>query len=485
MVFADRSRGWWWGFVGRTRYDYQIDVGDGTSNAIVMTCIDWVCRVFPEAPIVVASINADGEDVPQPRHPMKLLLDMPNEYYPGELLWSATLADRGLSGNAYWVKRRSAQDRVVELYWVPSDTMEPRWEGNDFITYYEYRPDSTVEPIRIPVRDVVHFRYPRFDKRNNRKGASPLAPLLREIFTDDEAANWTASTLRNAGVPPVVLSPANADLTPTREELEETKSRYQDVTTGDNRGKVLVMTGATKVDRLGFSPTEMDLRELRRIPEERIPAAFGLNAMVLSLGAGLDRSTYSNYEQAFRSAYRGNIVPTQRLMASELETQLLADFGAIERLKLEFDTSKVQELQEDEDAKHARFREDLNAGGISLNEFRDAIGLDPLDGEDGDVFYIPSTVTPTNPDELIPEALPQPTMIQEVPQQALPPAGTDGKVLPLRKAPPHLGQPLLLTEEELAALAEITAMDIERARRLWREEAPEPFAELLEAGEAP
>ena len=107
----------------------------------------------------------------------------------------------------------------------------------------------------------------------------------------------------------------------------------------------------------------MDLKALRRIPEERVTAVFGLPAIVAGLGAGLDRSTFANFKEAREAAYESNIIPTQRLLGAELKTQLLADFvGETDTWDLEFDLARVRVLQEDEDAKHTRARGDFAAG---------------------------------------------------------------------------------------------------------------------------
>jgi HK97 family phage portal protein len=483
----------WFGLsMGRTRYNYQAEVVPDTSS-ILMACVEWICRTFPEAPVRVCRVNADGEDEEIADHPLKLLLDTPNPYYPGEVLWSATLADRTLTGNAYWLKVRSAAARTVELYWVPSWSMEPKGNADTFITHYEYRPDTSKEPVSYRPQDVVHFRYGRFDPQNMRKAATPLRPLYRELFTDDEAANYTASMLRNVGVPPVVLSPTDPSMTPSREELEQTKQRYQEVTTGDNRGQVLVMYGPTKVDKLGYNPSEMNLGTLRSVPEERVSAVLGIPAAVVGLGSGLANTKVGATMAEMRDqAYESNIIPTQRLMSAELRSQLLPDFGNVANLKVDFDYGKVRVLQEDQDSLHARAREDLKSGGISLNEFRQMIGLQPLASADGDVFYIPTTLAPTSPDQLVPEVQPVPPALQALPpgqQEALPPGQQqDGQPAPAKMVQLRhrkmVGQPLMLTEEELAVLAIVTAGDLERARQLWQEEAPEPFAGLLDAREA-
>lgn len=413
MRFADRVY-WLGGSAGRTRHDYQRAVGDGSGNSILKMVIRWICRTFPEAPIRVMTINTGGEDVDVPNHPLKMLLDSPNPFYSGRKLWAGTLSDLCLSGNAYWLKVRSSAGRVVELWWVPSSMIEPKWPDNGrvFISHYDYTPNGTAEPQQIQVSDVVHFRDIEFDPTNNRKGISPVYSLLRELYTDDEAAVYTASMLHNVGVPPVILSPTDPNAQPSPEELQATKQRYQDLTTGENRGQALVMTGATKVDRIGFNPSEMNVRDLRRIPEERISGIFGVPAIVAGLGAGLDRSTFSNMAEAREAAYESCIIPMQDALLDDLRVQLIPDFGDPQRLKMEFDRSQVRVLQEDQNALHARARDNLLAGGISLNEYRQEIGLDPLPGKDGDVFYIPGSVTPTDPTELIaePELVPVPVL---------------------------------------------------------------------------
>jgi hypothetical protein len=83
------------------------------------------------------------------------------------------------------------------------------------------------------------------------------------------------------------------------------------------------MTGKTKVEQFGFSPEQLLLRELRRIPEERVTAVLGVPAIVAGLGAGLDRSTFTNMAEAREAAYESGIIPTQRIIAEDIRFQLL------------------------------------------------------------------------------------------------------------------------------------------------------------------
>ena len=366
--------------------DYAREVGDGRDNGIVQAALGWICRAFPEAPVRV--LDADDEEVEG--HPLTALLRRPNPYYSGALLWSATIADRALTGNAYWLKARNGAGQVVELWYTPAHLMAPRWpeSGAEFISHYEYSPNGT--PTRVEVPDVVHFRY-GIDPVNPRLGRSPLAAVLGEVYTDQEAARFTGALLRNMGVPGVILSPSEKDADISESEAEQLRDRFDQRFGGNGRGRTMVMMGPTKVDTLSFSPEQMDLASLRRVPEERITAALGVPAIVAGMGAGLERSTFANFKEAREAAYEENIIPTQRLVADELTIQLLPEFGGPDLERVDFDYGKVRVLQEDQNELARRFNTMLRAGAITVAEYRTALGLDTA--PEHEVYYVPNSNT--------------------------------------------------------------------------------------------
>lgn len=441
MAWSGGAGGYGWANwnrqLGRTRYDYAAQT-DPSTNSIVVATLLWICRTFPEAPIQVLQDQPDDTQEAVKRHPLTEILKRPNPYYSGILLWYATLTDFLISGNAYWVKVRSGAGRVVELWWVPQHMMQPRWpaDGSAFLSHYEYRPDG-LNVVRVEVEDVVHFRY-GMDPDNVRKGLSPLASLMREVFTDDEAANFTSSILKNTGVPSVVLSPDDDGVSVGIDDLEKVKAEFMARFGGDRRGEPLVMSGKTKVSVLSFNPQQMDLRNLRMIPEERVSAVLGVPAAVVGLGTGLmNTKVGATMSEMREQAYESCIIPTQRLIADELDVQLLSDFADPATCNVSFDLTKVRVLQDDQDKLHERAREDLKAGGIMVDEFRQMIGLDGLDGKAGAVLYIPNTITAKDP-----------TTLLDVPEPALlsPPAATNGALpAPAASPPPGGRAPAALT----------------------------------------
>lgn len=373
------------GFMPRSRLDYGSEVGTGRQSAIIMACVAWAQRTYPEAPLMLEKIVSGEEWEQVATHQFLTLLESPNQYYDGLLISSAMIADWMLDGNAYFIKGRSKAGRVVELWWAPSFMMEPywdKWDNTQFIRSYRYSPGGM--PVDYLPEDIIHFRN-GIDPDNTRKGRSALKSLFREVFTDDEAANMTATLLKNLGVPGVVISPETGGGIGT-DDAEATKAWFKDKFTGDYRGEPLVMSGATKVTPFTFSPQQMDLKALRRIPEERISGVLGIPAIVAGLGAGLDRSTFANFKEAREAAYESMIIPTQRIIGAALKRQLLRDFeDDIKQWRVGYDLSDVRILQEDENALSSRTIAEVQGGILKIADSQRILGLPVDDTQD---FYL-------------------------------------------------------------------------------------------------
>lgn len=381
----------------RSKMDYYGEVGDGTGSSTVTAPLFWMARTFPEAPPAIWRDLDNGQEDRVLKHELLRILMKPNEFYNGPQLWAATVIDYMVDGNAYWLKRRNRAGAVAELWWAPHWVIEPKSDENNtkvFIDHYAYRPG--VDSIKIRPEDVVHFRF-GLDPDDPRLGRSPLKSVLREVFTDDEAAAFTASLLRNMGVPGLMVSPAPG-VKISDEQALETKATLLEKFTGDSRGEPIVMTGATNIEQFGFSPEQLLLRELRRIPEERVTAVMGVPAIVAGLGAGLDRSTFTNMAEAREAAYESGIIPMQRNLGEDVRFQLLPDFDTDPFAhRFGFDLSKVRVLQEDQTRLAERHIKLVNGGLETRAEGRRATGLEVNDERDN-VFLLPANFTMVSAD---------------------------------------------------------------------------------------
>jgi phage portal protein BeeE len=190
------------------------------------------------------------------------------------------------------------------------------------------------------------------------------------------------------GVPGVLISP-DVDTYLSDDELEAVKDKFEERFTGVNRGRPMVMTAKTSVQMLSFSPQQLDLQMLRRVPEERITAVFGLPAIIAGLGAGLDRSTFANYAEARAAAWEDLIIPMQRDLATAFQVQLLAEYGQDTRThRVGFDTTNVRVLQEDQNALMTRLVAGVAGTILSPNEARKALGFDASQEDGSDSLYV-------------------------------------------------------------------------------------------------
>ena len=301
-----------------------------------------------------------------------------------------------VDGNAYIYKVRDRLNRVAELWWVPHFRILPTWpsDGSEYINGYRVWLDTAV--YHLPPQDIIHIR-DGIDPRNERLGLSALRACLREVVTLNYEASYTASILKNAGIPGIVIAPDNDQLRPDKDDAERIKQQFGDRfgIENDMAGSTAVMAGRYKVTALGFSPEQMRLDRLPLNALGRISASIGVAAM--SVGLPDPGKTYSNLGEANKSSW-GTVVGIQELVADSLRWELLPEFKLDPHAYIiDYDYSQIQELQEPLDAVHARAREDWKAGGIQRNEYREMIGLEP-DPEVGDEYF-PGTTAAEEPEE--------------------------------------------------------------------------------------
>ena len=380
-----------------SRFDYEREAGDLWMSSVLAICIKWVGDNFPKPLMRVSRIDRRGNFVPMGRHGLIDLWQRPNKHYTGRTLSKAVQLSLLVDGNAYVIKVRSASGAVVELWWAPHWLVAPCWpmDGSEYISHYEYRVDG--QPYYIRPRDVIHFR-DGIDPRNERYGLATVKAQLREICTLNEASGYAASLLRNGAVPGLMLAPQSPDDDVDLEQARRLKGQLTDDQTGENRGGISILTGAFKVTKVGFSPEELRLDKLPQPAEARVCAAVGLSPMVMGLPD--PGKTYSNLQEARSAAWQNCLVPIQDLVAETLRWQLLPDFDDAYKCVIEFDYTHVEAMQENQEVKSKRVREEYKAGLITKNEGREVLGYEP--DPDGDCFY-PGTGGGEDPADSMPE----------------------------------------------------------------------------------
>ena len=368
-------------------------MGNGASNSAVVACLQTLGMSFSEATLMVKEYDKDGLQQELINHPFTMLMRRPNPYMSGDIVQQYIINAMHVSGDAYLIKQKNNAGQLVALYPLMPENVTPKGNDNELITHYEY--DTNTKSVLVTPQDMVHIRL-GLDQTNHRQGFAPLRSVLREIYGDESAGQMATALLANSGVPNVVISPKQ-DFGLTETEAEQVQRAFKQKVGGKNRGMPLVLSGSMDVKKMAFSPTELDIGTLRRVPEERISAVLGVPAILAGLGAGLDRATYSNARELREFFTESKLIPLWKQVGEELTQQvLLRDYEVSDDGCAEYDFADVRALQADQDALYSRMNVGVQGGWITIKEAREEVGL-PVD-ESQEVYLLDANkiLTPAN-----------------------------------------------------------------------------------------
>lgn len=368
-------------------------MGNGASNSAVVSCLQVLGLSFSEATLKVNQYDNDGVAQEIANHPLTKLMRRPNPYMSGDIVQQYIINAMHVSGDAYLIKQKNQAGQLVALYPLMPENVTPKGNDETLITHYEY--ETNESNVIIMPKDMIHIRL-GLDQTNHKKGFAPLRTVLREIYGDESAGQMATALLANSGVPNVLITPKD-DYGVTQDEAEQIANAYKQKVGGRNKGMPLVMSGSMDVKKMAFSPTELDIGTLRRVPEERISAVLGVPAILAGLGAGLERATYSNAKELREFFTENKLIPLWKQVGEELTQQiLLRDFDIDTDNYAEYDFSDVRALQTDQDDLFNRLNVGVQGGWITIAEAREQAGLPVEDKQSVYLMDANKIIVPAN-----------------------------------------------------------------------------------------
>jgi len=317
-------------------------------NSAFFSCLRWMTETFSEAPMVVQKWNDSFERWDTIRdHPLSKVIRRPNNFYTSSALFAGALISRASSGNAYLLKRRNSDQVPIQLWYLPHRDVNIQYSalpGNDFID--KYRIGSEFSSYDREPHDIVHLRNMLDPNTGGRTGLSPIQGMAWEIKADQEGTMSTYNMLKHMGFMVPIFSPKGEDTEITPDGASTIIDSYTNKTTGENRGKPVILSDAMDVNIVQIKPTDMDTGSLRTSAMTRICGALGIDPLVIGLSG--EQATYKNKAEAREASYEGAIIPVQRQFTEQFDAQLLPDFEESHwNFRTWFDISTVRILQKD------------------------------------------------------------------------------------------------------------------------------------------
>ena len=311
-------------------------------------------------PLVAHRRDADGNLQPVGAgHPLQQLMDQVNPWDTRGDLWRATEIYLSLWGSAYWALEKSDSGRW-EIWPLRPDLVSVIPDKNQYIRGFVYM--GANGPVAYAAEEVVWLRY--FNPMEEFAGLSPVAPIRMAVDMGKDALRFNRNFLRNSAQPDFVLL---TNETMTDNEVEDFYNRWEARYRGPaNAHRPAIASFVRDIKTLGISHRDMDFIQGLRWSLEEVSRAYGVPKPLLS---DMERATFSNINAAERIFWRNTMLPEMRFIEENLNRMLLPRLGYGD-LVVQFDSSSVEALREDENSRVTRESQLLDRGVLTINEVR-------------------------------------------------------------------------------------------------------------------
>jgi len=313
-------------------------------------------------------------------HPLLDLLYRCNDFTSKFDHWWSTQQYLELTGEAPWyLERKAMTAKPSQILLLRPDLLDIKFDKeNGNIKYYEYRIDPQ-NPIRIEDYELIFLRYP--DPLNPFRGSGTLKAAARTVDLDEYSEKWNVNFFYNSARPDGILT---TEQRLTKGQLEDLRRQWNAMYGSvENASKVAILHGGLSYNQMQLSQKEMDFLEQQRFSRDKILSIFRVPKTAIGLTEDVNRANAEATDYVFASR---TIRPKMKRIIGQLNEFLVPIYG--DNLFLDFKDPVPEDIKTMGDER----RKNVSAGILSINEAREEIGEEPVEG--GDTIYIPFNVQP-------------------------------------------------------------------------------------------
>lgn len=259
----------------------------------------------------------------------------------------------------------------------------------DQVEYYRYL--GALRQKNIPLDKMVYDRLPRLV--SDVDGFSPVEVAIREVNNDADIQRTVRASFKNHAMPGGMFVPKDPTMQVISDEMESRimKALMRDHKGVDNRYRLSFMGQA--MDFHQFAPPNMaDFVPIMKAVENRVYAAFRVSRVVMG---ATDDQRYQANPQEVDWFMQQRIVPIVKKRAALVNEKIIPAIEPDGGYYLKFKTEQYERATKEE-IEIASTK--LQSGAITINEYRESIGLEAL--PNGDLFMMPIGVSLVPKNEL-------------------------------------------------------------------------------------
>jgi HK97 family phage portal protein len=304
------------------------------------------------------------------------VLRRPNDYQTRNQFFECWVLSKLSRGNTYVLKVRDNRNVVTALHVLDPTRVQPL-VSTDGSVFYSLSQDylAGIDEVTVPAREIIHDRmnclfHPLI-------GTPPVFASGLASMLGLNAQRASALLFENASTPGGILTlPGEI----SQEEEQRFKEQWETRFSRVNLGRVAVMTGGAKYEKMAMTNVEGQMVESLRWSAEVVCSVY--HVPPFKVGVNPLPSHIANI-QALNVEYFSQALQTHLEEIEELLDQALG-IGWSVGMGTEFDTDNL--LRMDTAIQVTAIKDAVGAGVMSPNEGRAKLELKPVTG--GDAPYL-------------------------------------------------------------------------------------------------
>jgi HK97 family phage portal protein len=359
------TRGGWWPivrepFMGAWQQNQEITAETSLTYSAVFACVTLIASDIAKLGLRLVQVDDDGIWTETTAAAFSPVLKKPNRYQNRIQFITQWMMSKLIHGNTYVLKKRDNRGVVVALYVLDPTKVMPMVATNGEVFYELKRDDLATLPsaqaVVVPAREIIHDKMvPLYHPL---VGVSPIHACGVAALQGLAIQNSATAFFKNGSQPSGILTTPQ-DL--TNEQAADLKDRWMAGYSGDNAGKVALLSHGLTYEQMAVNAADSQLIEQLQWSATTVCSCFHIQPYMISIG---DPPPYANIEpltiQYYSQCLQEKIENLEICLDEGLE--LPKPYGT------EFNLDDLMRM--DSVSKNQAAATAISSGGMTINEAR-------------------------------------------------------------------------------------------------------------------